>query len=254
VLGLQLAEIQHSFSAARVLHAVGPDGVNYSMINAQATVAHVVLDHSECASIFQRHRIDFCCRGELSVDAACRERGLDASALLAELDRAVAARKGDVGVDPRSLPTAALIAHIVSKHHDHLRQSMPFVVGLATKVARVHGDHNAKLLELRDVVVKLVETLEPHLDIEEKALFPSLVVEAPNRAQLAGEFASMHDDHLAVGALLEQMRGAADDYALPDWACNSYRTLFSELEQLEGDVLRHVHLENQVLMPRFAAE
>ena len=30
-------------------------------------------------------------------------------------------------------------------------------------------------------------------------------------------------------------------------------TLFAELEVLEGDVLTHVHLENHVLMPRFAA-
>jgi regulator of cell morphogenesis and NO signaling len=39
----------------------------------------------------------------------------------------------------------------------------------------------------------------------------------------------------------------------PEWACTSYRTLLSELAALEGDVLRHVHLENHVLMPRFAA-
>lgn len=49
------------------------------------------------------------------------------------------------------------------------------------------------------------------------------------------------------------MRDAAEDYLIPDWACTSYRTLFAELERLEGDVLRHVHLENHVLMPRFAA-
>ena len=30
------------------------------------------------------------------------------------------------------------------------------------------------------------------------------------------------------------------------------RTLFAELEQLERDILTHVHLENHVLMPRFA--
>ena len=37
----------------------------------------------------------------------------------------------------------------------------------------------------------------------------------------------------------------------PEWGCSSYRVLMSELEALEGDVLRHVHLENHVLMPRF---
>ena len=58
----------------------------------------------------------------------------------------------------------------------------------------------------------------------------------------------------AVAQLLERIRAASDDFTLPDWACNSYRTLFSELEQLEGDVFTHVHLENHVLRPRFATQ
>jgi len=48
------------------------------------------------------------------------------------------------------------------------------------------------------------------------------------------------------------IRVASDDFALPDWACNSYRTLFSELQQMESDVFTHVHLENHVLQPRFS--
>ena len=63
----------------------------------------------------------------------------------------------------------------------------------------------------------------------------------------------MHEEHLAVGKVLGRLRTAADDFRLPDWACNSYRALFSELEQLEGDVLRHIHLENHVLRPRLAS-
>ncbi len=38
----------------------------------------------------------------------------------------------------------------------------------------------------------------------------------------------------------------------PEWACNSYRALFSELQALETDVLQHVHLENHALRPRFS--
>jgi len=62
----------------------------------------------------------------------------------------------------------------------------------------------------------------------------------------------MFDEHLAVAKLLEMIRVASDDFALPDWACNSYRTLFSELQQMESDVFTHVHLENHVLQPRFS--
>lgn len=223
------------------------------MLDRQQSVATVVLDHSECAEVFQRHRIDFCCRGQLSLEAAAGEKQVAVDALLAELDRAIAARHGDRPCDPRELSTPELVEHIVAKHHDYLRRSLPFVRVLATKVGRVHGGHNPKLCDLAVVVEELAETLLPHLDVEEQTLFPALTAAAPDRAVLATELGAMVGEHLAVATLLERTRAASDEFTLPEWACNSYRTLFAELEQLERDVFTHVHLENHVLAPRFAA-
>lgn len=223
------------------------------MLDPTQSVAGLVLEHSECASILKRHRIDFCCRGEISIEAVCAEKGIDASALLAELSAAIDERKGGASVaDPREMSTPALIAHIISKHHEYLRKALPFVLTLSAKVARVHGAHNPRLPELDAVVRALSDALLPHLDDEEQVLFPAMMAKQPDRALLARELDDMNEEHLAVGTLLETMRNATEDYLLPDWACNSYRTLFSELSQLEGDVLTHVHLENHVLRPRFA--
>jgi regulator of cell morphogenesis and NO signaling len=222
------------------------------MLDPQQTVARIVLDHSECAPVFQRHRIDFCCRGEMTLDAACRERQLDPRAVGDELARAIAERKGEAEDEPRAMTTPALVAHIIARHHAYLRKALPFVGPLAAKVARVHGDHDPLLRELDRAVAALVEALPPHLDAEEETLFPALMTKDRDAALVARELASMHEDHLAVGRLLERARTAARNYSVPEWACNSYRTLFTELEHLEGDTLRHVHLENHVLMPRFA--
>lgn len=223
------------------------------MIDSQQTIASLVLDHSECASVFKRHRIDFCCRGDISIDAVCAEKGIDAKVLVDELSRAIAERKGDGTVDPRELSTPALIGHIITKHHEYLRKSLPFVQQLSAKVSRVHGEHNPLLRELDATVRELSDALLPHLDAEEQTMFPAMMTKTPDRAVLERELSSMQEDHLAVGALLEKMRTATENYRLPDWACNSYRTLWKELEQLEGDVLTHVHIENHVLRPRFAS-
>lgn len=222
------------------------------MLDSQQSVASVVLSHSVCAAVFQRHRIDFCCRGELSLEAACSERGLAVAALLDELGQAIQDRAGGPERDPRALPTTALVELIVATHHEYLREALPFVEELAAKVHRVHGDHNPLLAELDTVVQALSSTLAPHLDAEEQVVFPALLAQPLDPSVIARELKAMQEDHLAVGALLERMRTATGDYALPDWACNSYRALFAELEVLEGDVLRHVHLENHALMPRFA--
>jgi regulator of cell morphogenesis and NO signaling len=222
------------------------------MLDRSQTVAHVVLDHSETAAVFQRHRIDFCCKGNLSIADACAALGLDTAAVLGELEETIVSRSG-VTDDPRALATPELVAHIVAHHHQYLRKALPFVHSLAGKVARVHGDHEPKLLELHAAVSELTAVLEPHLDDEEDVLFPQLTSGDADPARIARELASMHSEHLAVGRLLERIRDAASDFSLPDWACNSYRTLFAELEALERDVFAHVHLENHVLMPRYAS-
>ncbi len=226
-----------------------------AVIDRSDTVAQIVAKHSETAAVFQKHRIDFCCRGDVSVAQACAGRDQDPERLFGELERAVAERAGEPpGDDLRTFSTAALLARIVDRHHGYLRQALPRIQPLLAKVAGVHGEHNPKLAGVREAFADLVDMLAPHLDFEEEVLFPELT-----RAGGPGAVASRHLDemakeHVAVGLKLAQMRGLADDFTTPSWGCGSYRALMAELERLETDILHHVHLENHVLMPRFAGQ
>jgi regulator of cell morphogenesis and NO signaling len=222
------------------------------IVDRFATVAQIALDHPESVHVFRAHRIDFCCRGGLTVREVCAGKGLDAEGVFSELDAAVRERTNP-GEDVRGLSTPQLIECIVARHHAYLRKVLPFVEQLGGKVARVHGDHNPKLSDLATLVSELRETLEPHLDYEEQTLFPELVSADPDSKAIAAELRTMHDDHLRVGELLTLMRTLADDYVVPDWACGSYRALMNELRAIDLDTLRHVHIENHVLMPRFAS-
>lgn len=221
-------------------------------IDRNATVAQIVTEHAVAARVFQKHGIDFCCRGGVTVPEACRDRAIEPEALFAELEASLPAG-GDASPDPRRLSTSDLLDLIVERHHGYLRRALPFVVPLAAKVAEVHGDKNGKLAALRDLVGEIADALDPHLDQEEQVLFPALLSPRPDPALIRRELASMHEDHLAVGTMLGRMRELSEGFTTPEWGCRSYRILMGELETLEGDVLRHVHLENHVLMPRFAA-
>ena len=200
--------------------------------------------------MLQRHRIDYCCGGEATLAAACRDRGLDVAVVVGELERAIRERR-TAETDARALATPGLIEHIVARYHEPLRKMLPFVHMLAAKVARVHGRHNPRLIHLDELVAELADTLEQHIDEEEGTLFPSLVKGEPD-GSAARLLKTTREEHESVGELLKWIRSATEDYLVPDWACTTYRTLFRELEQLETDVLRHVHLENHVLLPRFA--
>lgn len=222
------------------------------MLNRHQTVADLVLDHSECAEVFHRYHVDFCCHGQRSVEEAAASRQMDPALLLKELEHAIAARMGERQLDPRALSTKQLVAHIVTQHHGLLRRALPTLRALATKVARVHGENNPKLRTLETAVETLATALLPHLDEEETSLFPQLTSSTPDKALIADGIATMLVDHLTIAGHLESVRAAADDFCAPDWACNSYLTLFSELRAMERDIHTHVHLENHVLRNRFA--
>lgn len=224
-------------------------------VDRSATVAEIVTTYSETASVFQRWGVDFCCRGGAPVPQVLAGSGKDPEALFAELDAAVAARTESArGTDPREMTTAALITAIVDTHHGYLRRVIPFLGPLVTKVARVHGEHDPKLAAVDAAFAELAGMLEPHLDIEEQVLFPALTSRTPDPEIVRIELARMHADHLAVGSKLAELRALTDGFTTPSWGCTSYRTAMAELEALEGDVFRHVHLETHVLMPRFTAQ
>lgn len=223
------------------------------MFDPHQSVASVVLAHTECAVIFSRHRIDSCCRGNLSLAVAAGEKGLDVGTLVQELEGAVAARGPGAPFDARTLSTPDLLELIVSRHHAYLRQAVPFVQMLATKVSRVHGEHNPKLRGLEEAVLELAELLVPHLVEEEQVLFPALLALTMPPVEVRRLLTEMQGEHLVVGAVLDRIHDAADGFTLPEWACTSYRTLFGELEHLDRDLRAHVLLENHVLVPRFAA-
>ena len=90
------------------------------------------------------------------------------------------------------------------------------------------------------------------LDAIRLLLFPALIAKNVDRAALAERISSMVDEHQQVASLLQQVRAWSDDLTPPEWACNSYRTLFAELKELESDVFLHFHLETHLLAPRFS--
>lgn len=220
------------------------------MFDVQREIATIVLDHSECAAVFARRGIDYCCKGNRRLVDACADLGVEVESVVEELELAIQRRVGDA-IDPRTLTTRELIVKVIAKHHQYLHRTMPFLGPLAAKVARVHGDREASLRQVAAWVDTLAMTLEAHLQEEERVLFPALLAKRTRPVDVISMLKDMRSEHDAVGEMLASLRLAAANYVVPEWACASYRTLMKELAELEADTLRHVHVENHVLLPRF---
>jgi regulator of cell morphogenesis and NO signaling len=220
------------------------------MIVAEWTLAQLVLEHPAAARVLQRRRIDFACEGDRTVGEAALAHGIDVATLMRELRRAPDARHALERPDPRALPADALLEHLTSRVHHELRNRLRFTSSLAHAVAEEDGARNGRLRALAEAVSRLHAELEAHMDGEEAILFPAIRAGGSQRAVVEDALLGMHDEHLFVGALLARTREAAEDFRVRRWASRAYRKLFDELDELEYDVLCHMHLENHVLLPR----
>ncbi len=218
-------------------------------LNRSATLAQIVTEHPAAARVFQSHGMDFCCHGNVSVSEACEGGPLDPEVVFAELEGAIGAARAAAGDDPRELSRAALVARVVERYHGYARRSLPHIAALLAKVVAAHGARQTSLHELQATFHELEDALLPHLDEEESVLFPAIVASRSDTVLVRRELDRMAGEHLAVGKLLARTRVLTNRFSTPEWACATYRILMSELEALELDTLRHVHLENYVLAP-----
>jgi regulator of cell morphogenesis and NO signaling len=225
-------------------------------VTANETVSEIVAANPSSARVFEKYGIDFCCGGNRPLAEACAEKGLSVEQFSRQLmdAEAPAAER-----DWRDAPLAELIDHIVSKHHLYLRAEMPEIERKLRKVIEAHGDrHGAMLSGLRQVFAALMAELSEHMMKEEHILFPMIrrMETTSSLAMPAGAINHpirvMEHEHASAGQALAEMRRLTGGYQPPQDACNTFRVLYHQLEELEGDLHTHIHLENNILFPRAA--
>jgi regulator of cell morphogenesis and NO signaling len=222
-------------------------------------VAEVVSENIKSAHVFKKYGIDFCCGGGISIEEACKKNDVESAKLVNDLiniDQHI-----DRQEDYNNWKLDFLIQHILNIHHTYVLESLPILEEYATKVASVHGHHYKELIEIRDIVGQVCAELFTHLQKEEKVLFPYIkyLVQAENdNAHVApppfgyakSPIGVMEVEHENAGNAFKQLRKLSHDYKVPEDACNTFRALYSLLEEFENDLHQHIHLENNILFPK----
>ncbi len=223
------------------------------------TIGELALQVPKAIAVMEKWQIDYCCRGHRSIADACATAGVSVEQLLTEIGdgRSAAA----TGLEEKCLRD--IQKYVVETHHAYTRDTLETVRLLADKVANRHGAHHPEVIEVRALVMQMVDDLLPHMLKEEQVLFPYIEnLEAaaehgdpapvPFFGTVKNPIRMMMNEHEAVGDLLVLLRGVTTDYTLPSDACLSYRALYERLAELEEDLHRHIHVENNLLFPRAA--
>lgn len=215
-------------------------------LSLEKTITSIAADLPGAADLFRRKGINFCCGGDVSLKVAAVQSGLSPTVLLDELTELEEAAGRDAPEE-----TAALINHLLNRYHDTHRRELEFLIPLAAKVERVHGEHPGAPIGLSEALVALRDDLDGHMTKEEQMLFP--MMRRGGSPMIRHPIAHMRDEHDETTRILHMIEHITHGLALPDGACGSWTALYTGVRKLNDDLVAHMHLENAVLFPRFEA-
>lgn len=231
------------------------------MPTSNQSIREIVTQYPSSAKVFHRFDIDLCLQADLSLEGACQELQLSVDQVIEKLTDSEAQERGGMALDPATLSLARLVQHIVRTHHHCVRQELPRLAEMASKVAAKRSDRALELAKVAELIEKLRGEMYTHIQKEEQVLFPfisqmdqeSIVAYPPSHAcfrSVTHPIFMMEQDHESADHIVAELIRLTNHFVPPSWACATHIALFSGLREFETDLKQHVHLENDILFPR----
>jgi regulator of cell morphogenesis and NO signaling len=221
--------------------ADGPQSVSMRDVNESSPVGQTASHFPATIAVFEAFDIDYACKGGRSLAEAARAGGIETAALLAGLEPAFAG-------GPAPAPAIHDLLHtIVTEHH---RFEGVRLRALATRFESAKD--NSPAWRIRNLLLDLADSGSAHMLREERSLFPQLeqLDLHPHRIRvgsISGPLLNEFIEHDVVHERITKIRELALRLrARADWDV----PLLDEIDELYRDVHRHMHLENNVLIPR----
>ncbi len=229
------------------------------VVDTNKTIGEMVADDFRAASVFSANKIDFCCKGNRTLDEVCNQKGLDVYDVLAQLEKATASNNNTIDFNTWELDL--LIDYIEKKHHRYVEEKAPILLSFLLKLEQVHGAAHPELFEIKNLFKRTADELTQHMKKEEVILFPYIkqmveaarnktTLSAPGFGTVANPIAMMMEEHENEGNRFEKIVAISNNYTPPADGCNTYKVTFQMLQEFESDLHTHIHLENNILFPK----
>ncbi|MGZ3910794.1 MAG: DUF542 domain-containing protein [Flavisolibacter sp.] len=229
--------------------------------NQHKTISEMVRSDYRTADVLNKHGINYCCGGNITLAEACTARNIDPVILEEELAQATKTIHL-----PNSLPYEQwsidfLIEYIINIHHAYLKQTLPVLEATLVSFVSSHQKQYRELTEVQQTFQTLLPLLSLHQQQEEDIIFPYIrqLANAYRRKESYGSLfvrtlrkplGRLEAEFNRVGQLLEQLRSLTHYYIFPENACTRHRVVFQKLQEFDGDLVQHRHLESHYLFPK----
>lgn len=223
------------------------------------TVAEIVTENIKTADVFKKNGIDFCCGGNVKVQEICAKKGVDYSKLKEDILNIGIAPKGSSDFNTWDLDF--LTDYIINTHHKYVKEANELIIQYSDKVAKVHGHHFTETIEINKLFHEIANELNMHMQKEEQILFPfikeiakakkeGIRLSPPPFGSIQNPINMMEMEHTDAGEILFKIKDLSNNHTPPEGACNTFKALYSKLEEYQNDLFQHIHLENNILFPK----
>ena len=222
-------------------------------------IGQFVAEDFRTAAVFSSYGIDFCCKGERSIEEVCKKNNIEVDELLEKL-HAIQSSNSQQSIDYKSWPLDLLAEYIEKKHHRYVEEKSTVIRQFLDKLCKVHGQRHPELLEITTLFIGCTQAMATHMKKEELIIFPFVKrmvkakmagssIESPQFATVENPIEMMKHDHEAEGDRFRKIVELTNNYTPPADACNTYKVTFAMLDEFEKDLHLHIHLENNILFP-----
>lgn len=232
------------------------------MLTKEKTIGEFVAEDFRAAQVFRKYKIDFCCKGDRTVEEACENKKYQAEDIYNELSNVANLKSGDI--DFNSWPLDLLADYVEKTHHRYVEENSTVLIQYLNKLCKVHGDRHPELFEITKLFTESAQELAAHMKKEELILFPFIkrmvkvkqtgeLLATPNFGTVESPVAMMKHEHTIEGERFVKIADLTNNYQFPDDACGTYQVTYRMLEDFEKDLHTHIHLENNILFPKAIA-
>lgn len=226
----------------------------------QLTVGDYVANDFRTAALFSKYGIDFCCKGNRTLEEVCAKKDINPAELEKEI-QAVLETKNENTIDFKSWSPTLLIEYILEKHHSYVEEKIPVLLQFLEKLCKVHGERHPELFEINSLFKMSAGDLAQHMKKEELILFPYIQkmvkaqkenqpIQDPHFGTVENPIAMMKDEHSIEGERFDKIATLTDGFTPPEDACSTYKVTYQMLKEFEQDLHKHIHLENNILFPK----
>lgn len=236
-----------------------------TVINENSCAADIVKEHYRTATVFRKYNIEYCCGARWPLKMVLESHKLDETLVMAELKEASRIVRIPASLPFNTWSVDFLTDYIINIHHEYLRRSLSAINDHVTHFVEEHRKKYPYLDEVKRYVSFLNKTMVPHLEQEEKVIFP-YIRQISHAYESKESYATllvrtmrkpvkdlMEEEHDTLDKILTHLRELTGNYTVPEGACTSHRLAYSLLKELDEDLVQHMYLENEILFPKAMA-